>query len=53
MDLFPAIDLRGGRVVQLVQGDFDAETVYAGPCGQLRRGHHLSVESTEVFRDFE
>jgi phosphoribosylformimino-5-aminoimidazole carboxamide ribotide isomerase len=25
MDLFPAIDLRGGRVVQLVQGDFDRE----------------------------
>jgi phosphoribosylformimino-5-aminoimidazole carboxamide ribotide isomerase len=25
MDLYPAIDLRGGRVVQLVQGDFDRE----------------------------
>jgi phosphoribosylformimino-5-aminoimidazole carboxamide ribotide isomerase len=25
MELFPAIDLRGGRVVQLVQGDFDRE----------------------------
>ena len=23
MDLYPAIDLRGGKVVQLVQGDFD------------------------------
>lgn len=28
MDLFPAIDLRGGRVVQLVQGDFDREAVH-------------------------
>jgi phosphoribosylformimino-5-aminoimidazole carboxamide ribotide isomerase len=25
MDLYPAIDLRGGRVVQLVQGDFDRQ----------------------------
>ncbi|MBO0746847.1 MAG: 1-(5-phosphoribosyl)-5-[(5-phosphoribosylamino)methylideneamino]imidazole-4-carboxamide isomerase [Acidimicrobiaceae bacterium] len=28
MDLFPAIDLRGGRCVRLVQGDFSRETVY-------------------------
>lgn len=28
MILFPAIDLRGGRVVRLYQGDFDKETVY-------------------------
>ncbi|MGY6500167.1 MAG: 1-(5-phosphoribosyl)-5-[(5-phosphoribosylamino)methylideneamino]imidazole-4-carboxamide isomerase [Acidimicrobiales bacterium] len=28
MDLFPAIDLLGGRVVQLVQGDFDSGTVH-------------------------
>ncbi|HEV7720748.1 MAG TPA: HisA/HisF-related TIM barrel protein, partial [Iamia sp.] len=28
MDLFPAIDLRGGRCVRLTQGDFDRETVY-------------------------
>lgn len=27
-DLYPAIDLRGGRVVRLVKGDYDAETVY-------------------------
>ncbi|HEX5616686.1 MAG TPA: 1-(5-phosphoribosyl)-5-[(5-phosphoribosylamino)methylideneamino]imidazole-4-carboxamide isomerase [Acidimicrobiia bacterium] len=27
--LFPAIDLLGGRVVRLRQGDYDAETVYA------------------------
>lgn len=29
MQLIPAIDLRGGRVVRLLQGKFDAETVYA------------------------
>ena len=29
MDLYPAIDLRGGKVVQLVQGDFAREAVHA------------------------
>ncbi len=28
IDLYPAIDLRGGRCVRLYQGDFDRETVY-------------------------
>jgi len=28
-ELFPAIDLRGGRVVQLVRGDFGTEIAYA------------------------
>lgn len=28
VELFPAIDLRGGRVVRLRQGDYGAETVY-------------------------
>ncbi len=28
MDLYPSIDIRGGRVVRLVQGDFDQETDY-------------------------
>jgi phosphoribosylformimino-5-aminoimidazole carboxamide ribotide isomerase len=28
VDLFPAIDLRGGRCVRLLRGDYDAETVY-------------------------
>lgn len=27
-ELFPAIDVRAGRVVRLAQGDYDAETVY-------------------------
>ena len=29
MQIFPAIDLRGGQVVRLYQGDYDKETVYA------------------------
>lgn len=38
MDLFPAIDLRGGRCVRLYQGDFDQETVYGDdPVAQARR----------------
>ena len=28
VDLYPAIDLRGGRVVRLTKGDYEAETVY-------------------------
>src|SRR5688500_4236426 len=28
MIVYPAIDLRGGHTVNLVQGDFDRETVY-------------------------
>ena len=38
MDLFPAIDLRGGRCVRLHQGDFDQETVYGDdPVAQAER----------------
>ncbi|MBE0600285.1 MAG: 1-(5-phosphoribosyl)-5-((5-phosphoribosylamino)methylideneamino)imidazole-4-carboxamide isomerase, partial [Firmicutes bacterium] len=29
MLIFPAIDLRGGRVVRLQQGDYDLMTVYS------------------------
>ncbi|MGI8493320.1 MAG: HisA/HisF-related TIM barrel protein, partial [Acidimicrobiales bacterium] len=28
MELYPAIDLRDGRCVRLVEGDFDRETKY-------------------------
>ena len=38
MDLYPAIDLRGGRCVRLYQGDFDRETVYGDdPVDQAKR----------------
>ena len=37
MDLYPAIDLRGGRCVRLVRGDFADETTYADdPIGVAR-----------------
>ena len=38
MDLYPAIDLRGGQCVRLYQGDFARETVYgADPVAQARQ----------------
>jgi phosphoribosylformimino-5-aminoimidazole carboxamide ribotide isomerase len=40
MDLYPAIDLRAGRVVRLTQGDFDRETSYR-------------VDPVEVAREYE
>ncbi len=37
MDLYPAIDLLGGRCVRLYQGDYDRETVYGDdPVAQAR-----------------
>ena len=37
MQIFPAIDLRGGQVVRLYQGDYDKMTVYgADPCAVAR-----------------
>ncbi len=37
MDLFPAIDIRGGRCVRLYRGDYDRETVYGDdPVAQAR-----------------
>mgnify|MGYP004518984301 CR=1 FL=1 len=38
MQIFPAIDLRGGQVVRLYQGDYDQMTVYsADPCAIARQ----------------
>ena len=38
MQLFPAIDLRGGKVVRLTQGDYNRMTVYGeDPCAQARQ----------------
>ena len=38
MELYPAIDLRGGQCVRLYQGDFAQETVYGDdPVAQARR----------------
>ena len=35
MEVIPAIDLRGGQVVRLYQGDFSRETVYSGDPGAV------------------
>ncbi|MDP9238830.1 MAG: 1-(5-phosphoribosyl)-5-[(5-phosphoribosylamino)methylideneamino]imidazole-4-carboxamide isomerase [Chloroflexota bacterium] len=38
MDIIPAIDIRGGRCVQLVQGDYARETIFGDdPVGMARR----------------
>lgn len=36
MDLWPAIDIRGGRCVRLLQGDYAAETVFGDPLSVAR-----------------
>jgi len=36
MELFPAIDLRGGAAVRLTRGDFDQETRYGDPVALAR-----------------
>ena len=38
MELWPAIDLRGGKCVRLLQGDYDRETVFGDdPAAMVRR----------------
>ena len=39
MDLYPAIDLRGGNVVRLVQGDYAQETVYGDDAVGVARSY--------------
>ncbi len=57
MQIFPAIDLRGGRVVRLYQGDYNQETVYStDPCAQAREfltagASHLHVVDLDGARD--
>jgi phosphoribosylformimino-5-aminoimidazole carboxamide ribotide isomerase len=49
MQLIPAIDLRGGRCVRLLQGRFDAETVYASdPIELLDRYLALGASTVHV-----
>ena len=57
MQIFPAIDLRGGQVVSLCQGDYDRETVYGtDPCAQAREflsagARYLRVVDLDGARD--
>jgi len=37
MDLYPAIDIRGGGAVRLTQGDFDRQSEYGDPVALARR----------------
>jgi phosphoribosylformimino-5-aminoimidazole carboxamide ribotide isomerase len=44
MRLIPAIDLRGGRCVRLLKGEFEAETAYAAePAALLQKYAHLGA----------
>ncbi len=49
MEIIPAIDIRGGRCVRLVQGDYDRETVFADdPAGSARRWADAGAERLHV-----
>ena len=41
-ELFPAIDLRDGRAVRLVRGDYDAETVYSEDPVEVARAYEAA-----------
>lgn len=43
MNIFPAIDLRGGKVVRLFQGDYNQETVYSEDPVQVAEGFKNSL----------
>ena len=57
MQIFPAIDLRGGQVVRLYQGDYGQETVYGtDPCAYAREfmeagARYLHVVDLDGARD--
>ncbi len=49
MDVIPAIDIRGGRCVRLVQGDYDRETVFDDdPVAVARRWAEAGAERIHV-----
>ena len=49
MDIFPAIDLRGGQAVRLFQGDYDQTTVYSpDPCAVARDFRAAGAEHLHV-----
>jgi len=39
VEIIPAIDLRGGRCVRLVQGDFSREMVFSSDPGEVARAN--------------
>ena len=49
MQLFPAIDLREGKVVRLTQGDYDRMIVYGeDPCAQARKFLEAGAKNLHV-----
>ena len=49
MQLFPAIDLRDGKVVRLTQGDYDRMIVYGeDPCAQARKFLEAGAKNLHV-----
>ena len=49
MEIIPAIDIRGGRCVRLVQGDYDRETVFADdPAEAARRWRDAGAKRLHV-----
>jgi len=49
MEVIPAVDLRGGRCVRLVQGDYDRETVFSDePVAVARRWAELGAPRLHV-----
>ena len=49
MIVYPAIDIRGGRCVRLIEGDFDRETIYvADPADAARRWADSGAEWLHV-----
>jgi len=49
MRIVPAVDIRGGLCVNLVQGDYDRETVFSeDPVAQAIRWHRLGAELVHI-----
>lgn len=46
--LYPAIDIRNGRCVRLVQGDYDRETVYGDPASMAARWQEAGAQWLHV-----
>ena len=43
MQIWPAIDLRGGKCVRLMQGDYQRETVYGDDPAAMARRARIAV----------
>lgn len=48
MILFPAIDIRGGKCVRLIQGDYNKEDVYGNPVEMAEKWESIGAEALHV-----